>query len=114
MMLAAGAIGWPVAWKRQARWSWWWMPRKRALLGRNGKKTDYRDCWALLKHLWAESLVVVWRPDAETRELRQLAREREALNQSIVHLKNRIQALLYEEGLQHPGERLWTDEGRKW
>lgn len=84
------------------------------LLGRNGKKTDYRDCWALLKHLRAESLVVVWRPDAETRELRQLAREREALNQAIVHLKNRIQALLYEEGLQHPGEILWLDGGGKW
>lgn len=84
------------------------------LLGRGGKKTDYRDCCALLQHLRADSLVVVWRPDAETRELRQLAREREALNQSIVHLKNRIQALLYEEGLPHPGEALWTAAGGDW
>jgi transposase len=84
------------------------------LIGRNGKKTDYRDCRALLQHLRADSLVVVWRPDAETRELRQLSKERVALNQSIVHFKNRLQALLYEEGLQHPGEMLWTSAGGEW
>jgi transposase len=80
------------------------------LVGLRGKKTDYRDCRALLKHLQAGVLVEVWRPDADTREIRQLTQERQAYNRSIVQIKNRIRALLWEEGLTAP-EHLWTKEG---
>jgi transposase len=89
-------------------------PQHARLLGMRGKKTDYRDCLALLQHLRAGTLVVVWRPDPTTRETRQLGREREALNQGIVRMKNRIQALLEEEGLPFPGARLWGAEGEPW
>jgi transposase len=58
-------------------------------------------------------LVAVWRPDAATREIRQLTQERQAYNQSIVQIKNRIRALLWEEGLTAP-EHLWTKEGMAW
>jgi transposase len=83
------------------------------LVGRRGKKTDYRDCRALLEHLRAGVLQPVWRPDAATREIRQLTQERQAYNQSIVQVKNRIRALLWEEGLSAP-EHLWTQEGQTW
>jgi transposase len=57
--------------------------------------------------------VEVWRPDAPTREIRQLTQERQAYNRSIVQIKNRIRALLWEEGLTAP-EQLWTKEGLMW
>jgi transposase len=88
-------------------------PQHARLLGLRGKKTDYRDCRALLEHLRSGTLIEVWRPDAATREIRQLTRERQAYNQAIVALKNRIRALLWDEGIQTP-DRLWTAEGRAW
>jgi transposase len=88
-------------------------PQHSRLVGFRGKKTDYRDCRALLEHLRSGFLHPVWRPDATTREIRQLTQERHAYNQSIVQLKNRIRALLWEEGLIAP-EHLWTQEGRAW
>ena len=88
-------------------------PQHARLLGLRGKKTDYRDCRALLEHLRSGTLIEVWRPDAATREIRQLTRERQAYNQAIVALKNRIRALLWDEGIETP-DRLWTREGRTW
>jgi transposase len=83
------------------------------LLGMRGKKTDYRDCRALLSHLRAGEIVAVWRADPTTRKIRQLTRERAAYNQGIVRLKNRIQALLWEEGLVDPC-RLFSAQGAAW
>jgi transposase len=88
-------------------------PQHARLLGLRGKKTDYRDCRALLEHRRAGTLVTVWRPDAATREIRQLTRERQAYNQSIVALKNRIRSLLWDEGIAAP-DKLWTHEGQAW
>jgi transposase len=88
-------------------------PQHARLVGFRGKKTDYRDCRALLDHLRKGHLSPVWRPDPATREIRQLTRERQAYNRSIVQLKNRIRALLWEEGLTPPGQ-LWTKEGQAW
>jgi transposase len=88
-------------------------PQHARLLGMRGKKTDYRDCRALLEHLRAGTLVLVWRPDAPTREIRQLTRERLAYNQSLVKIKNRIQTLLWDEGLLPPSS-LWNSAGQAW
>jgi transposase len=88
-------------------------PQQARLVGMRGKKSDYRDCRALLQHLRSGSLTAVWRPDAETRAIRQLTRERQAYNQSIVALKNRVRALLWEEGLLVPDD-LWTEAGQAW
>src|SRR5690348_15816794 len=49
-------------------------PQQARLVGMRGKKTDYRDCRALLQHLRSGTLVEVWRPDATTRVIRQLTR----------------------------------------
>lgn len=88
-------------------------PQQARLVGMRGKKSDYRDCRALLHHLRSGSLTAVWRPDADTRAIRQLTRERQAYNQSIVALKNRVRALLWEEGLLVPDD-LWTEAGQTW
>jgi transposase len=88
-------------------------PQHARLVGLRGKKTDYRDCRALLQYLRSGTLVTVWRPDAATREIRPLTRERQAYNQSIVALKNRIRALLWDEGVAAP-DKLWTPEGQAW
>lgn len=88
-------------------------PQETRLVGLRGKKTDYRDCRALLRHLRSGDLPKVWRPDRCTREIRHLTRERHAFNQTIVRMKNRIRALLREEGLNSPSG-LWEGPGRAW
>lgn len=88
-------------------------PQETRLVGMRGKKTDYRDCRALLRHLRAGELATIWRPDVSTQELRHLARERQSYNQMIVRLKNRIKALLREEGLFTP-DGLWSSAGARW
>jgi transposase len=88
-------------------------PQETRAVGLRGKKTDYRDCRALLRYLDAAEPPSVWRPDAQTREIRQLTRERFAFNQNLVRLKNRVRSLLAEEGLQPPGAP-WEPEGRAW
>jgi transposase len=88
-------------------------PQQCRLVGLRGKKTDYRDCCALLTHLRTGSLVTVWRPDAQTRHIRQLTAERQAYNGQIVQCKNRLRALLRDEGLDSP-RNLFTAEGEAW
>jgi transposase len=89
-------------------------PQRCRLLGFRGKKTDYRDCLALLAHLRSGQLTTVWRPDARTRERRQVSRERHGANHTVTQCKNRLLALLREEGLESPGELLWGPEGAAW
>ena len=89
-------------------------PQRCRLLGFRGKKTDYRDCRGLLSHLRSGELATVWRPDRTTRERRQLSQERHAYNHTITQYKNRILALLREEGYTAPGPELWTAAGEAW
>jgi transposase len=89
-------------------------PQRCRLIGFRGKKTDYRDCLALLSHLRCGEFPAIWRPDPITREARQLSRERRAYNQTTTQLKNRILAVLREEGVTPPGEALWRPEGYQW
>lgn len=88
-------------------------PQQNRLLGMRGKKSDWYDCDALLSHMRSGELVLVWRPDAPTREMRQLTRERLAYNQNITRLKNRVQMLLWEEGFERPSH-LWNPAGQAW
>ena len=84
------------------------------LIGRCGKKTDFRDAAALLKHLRGGDYAEVWRADDLTRQLRYLTAERLASNKIITQLKNRIRALLHELGISSPGDKLWGPEGVAW
>lgn len=88
-------------------------PQETRAVGMRGKKTDFRDCQALLRYLDEPEPPCVWRPDQRTRELRQLTRERFACNQNLVRLKNRVRATLAEEGLQPPSAP-WEPEGTAW
>ena len=88
-------------------------PQQTRAVGMRGKKTDYRDCLALLEYLDRETMPVVWRPSRVTREIRQLTRERFAFNQSLVRMKNRVRGLLSDEGLRPPGAP-WEPSGREW
>jgi transposase len=88
-------------------------PQQTRAVGMRGKKTDYRDCLALLEYLDRETMPVVWRPNRITREIRQLTRERFAFNQSLVRMKNRVRGLLSDEGLRAPSAP-WEPSGREW
>src|ERR1051325_8199255 len=88
-------------------------PQRARLVGFRGKKTDYRDCLALLELLRSGYLVTVWRPDARTREIRQLTRERQGYNKAITQFKNRVRAVLADEGLTAPSN-LWEPAGTAW
>jgi transposase len=88
-------------------------PGANRLVGQRGKKTDYRDCRALLKLLRSGELQTVWHADAATRELRYLNGERQYLNKGLVGLKNRLLALLLDQGLRPP-QPPWTTEGAAW
>jgi transposase len=88
-------------------------PQETRAVGLKGKKTDYRDCRALLRYLDDPEAPVVWRPDLHTRELRQLTRERFAFNQALTRLKNRVRGLLADEGLPSPVAP-WEPAGREW
>lgn len=88
-------------------------PQQTRAVGMKGKKTDYRDCLALLRYLDDPHPPAVWCPDRRTREIRQLTRERFAFNQSLVRLKNRVRGLLADEGLEPP-HAPWEPEGRAW
>jgi transposase len=88
-------------------------PQETRAVGMKGKKTDYRDCLALLRYLDEPHPPAVWCPDRRTREIRQLTRERFAFNQSLVRLKNRVRGLLADEGLE-PTHAPWEPAGRVW
>jgi len=48
------------------------------------------------------------------RDLRVLLRHRASLVRERTSLKNRIHAVLADEGLKVEGEKLWSDEGQQW
>ena len=68
-------------------------PQETRAVGLKGKKTDYRDCCALLRYLDEPQIPAVWRPNLQIRELRQLTRERFAFNQGLTRMKNRVRGL---------------------
>lgn len=88
-------------------------PGENRLVGHRGKKTDYRDCRALLKLLRSGELKTVWRADTATRELRYLSGERRFINKGLVAVKNRLMAVLIDQGLRPP-KPPWTAEGAAW
>lgn len=88
-------------------------PQETRAVGFRRKKTDYRDCRALLRYLDDPEPPTVWRPDRRTREVRQLTRERFAFNQNLVRMKNRVRGLLADEGLR-PHAAPWEPAGRAW
>jgi transposase len=75
------------------------------------QKTDKRDAGHILKLLVEGRFPRIWVPDAEMRDLRQLLIHRHKLVQVRTRIKNELQHLMLNQGIQKK-HRLWTAEGR--
>jgi transposase len=75
------------------------------------QKTDRRDAALLLKLLCAGRFPKIWVPGAEERDLRQMLLHRAKLVRLRTQVKNQLQALALNQGLQWK-RRLWTAAGR--
>lgn len=78
-------------------------------------KTDHGDAWHLADLLRVNYLPVVWLADEETRQLRRLARYRQALSAGIKKVRLRIRSLLKEERVvENCPRQSWTKTWLKW
>lgn len=81
-------------------------PRKQQL-------TDKRDAGHLLKLLEEERFPRIWVPSVEERDLRQLLKHRHTLVQMRTRVKNQLQHIALNHGLQKK-RQLWTKVGQQW
>jgi transposase len=75
------------------------------------QKTDIRDAGLLLQLLLENRFPRIWMPSAEQRDLRQLLIHRHRLVQMRARVKNQMQAIAMNEGLQRK-QRLWSEAGQ--
>ena len=75
------------------------------------QKTDRRDAGHILRLLIEERFPRLWVPGAEDRDLRQLLMHRHKLVEIRTRVKNGLQHLAMNRGLQKPS-RLWSVRGR--
>ncbi len=76
------------------------------------QKTDRRDAAHILKLLMEDRFPRLWRPSAEERDLRQLLIHRHKLVSIRVRVKNGLQHLMLNRGVQLK-QKLWNEEGQK-
>jgi transposase len=77
-------------------------------------KNDKVDARILAQLLRTDFLPEAWIAPKEIRDLRSLLRHRASLVRVRTSLKNRIHAVLADEGLKVEAESLWTQEGGVW
>src|ERR1700681_4709909 len=75
------------------------------------QKTDRRDAQHILNLLLDGRFPRLWVPSAEVRDLRQLLRHRQKLVELRTQVKNQLQHLALNQGVQRK-RRLWSREGR--
>jgi transposase len=75
------------------------------------QKTDRRDAGHILKLLMESRFPRLWTPTAEQRDLRQLLIHRHKLVEIRTRIKNGLQHLALNRGVQK-GSRLWSVRGR--
>lgn len=75
------------------------------------QRNDREDARHLLRLLLEERFPRVWVPDPENRDVRQLLLHRHRLVQMRTRVKNQLQAIALNEGVQRK-HRLWSREGR--
>ncbi len=75
------------------------------------QKTDRRDAQHLLRLLMEDRFPRLWVPSPENRDVRQLLWHRHRLVQMRTRLKNQLQTIALNEGLQRR-EKLWSKAGR--
>jgi hypothetical protein len=76
------------------------------------KKTDKRDAAHILKLLLEGRFPRLWTPDREQRDLRQLVLHRHKLVEIRSRVKNELQHLSLNKGMQRKG-KLWSQAGQK-
>ena len=77
------------------------------------QKTDRRDAEHLLELLESGRFPAVWVPSAGERDLRALVVHRHKLVQMRTRVKNQLQHVALNEGLQKK-RQLWSERGRQW
>jgi transposase len=77
------------------------------------QKTDQRDAEHILTLLIENRFPKLWVPSAEERDLRQLLVHRHSRVRARTQVKNQLQALALNQGLQKK-RQLWTKQGRQW
>jgi transposase len=76
------------------------------------QKTDKRDAQHILKLLLEKRFPSIWVPSAPELDLRQLLKHRHTLVQMRTRIKNQLQHIALNAGLQKK-HKLWTREGRE-
>ena len=76
------------------------------------QKTDRRDAELLLKLLREDRFPRIWVPTAAERDVRQLLLHRHKLVRMRTQVKNQLQALALNQGVQRK-RKLWSATGRK-
>jgi transposase len=76
------------------------------------QKTDRNDARLLLQLLEEKRFPRIWVPDRATRDLRQLLMHRHKLVTMRTAIKNQLQAIALNRGLQRH-RKLWSEDGRK-
>lgn len=76
------------------------------------QKTDRRDAELLLRLLLEDRFPRIWIPDQQQGDQRQLLIHRHRLVQLRTRVKNQLQYIAMNEGMQR-GKRLWSQAGRK-
>jgi transposase len=74
------------------------------------QKTDRRDAELILKLLLEERFPRIWAPTEGERDVRQLLMDRHHRMRMRTKVKNQLQALALNQGVQR-GRRLWSEEG---
>ncbi|HEX3156632.1 MAG TPA: IS110 family transposase [Candidatus Angelobacter sp.] len=77
------------------------------------QKTDARDADQLLQLLARDQFPAIWVPSAGERDLRELVLHRHKLVGMRTRVKNQLQHVALNEGLQKK-RQLWTERGRQW
>jgi transposase len=77
------------------------------------QKTDRRDAEQLLELLVRDQFPRIWVPSAEERDLRQLLLHRHKLVGMRTQIKNQLQHVAMNQGLQKK-RQLWTKKGQGW
>ena len=76
------------------------------------QKTDRRDAKLLLRLLAEDRFPRIWVPTAAERDARQLLLHRHKLVRMRTQVKNQLQALALNQGVQRK-KKLWSEAGRK-
>jgi transposase len=77
------------------------------------QKTDRRDAERLLELLEQNKFPAIWRPSPGERDLRQLLLHRHKLVEMRTRIKNQLQHVAMNQGLQKK-RQLWSRQGQQW